>query len=102
MDQRSCFRCTWWGKVAGAAKLTGISLAPFDHAPRPDFTALSVGFGSQGRSKLRGKLFLRTFRPLGMPFCTVSVSRIATSPPISASKEPLLCRKIVFRYVKAS
>jgi hypothetical protein len=44
-------------------------LFPFDHAHCPNGTACSLGYSPPVRSKLRGKLFLRTLLLPGASFC---------------------------------
>ena len=58
-------------------------------------------FGSEVRSKVRGKLFLRNSKASCMAFGTFYRAGMATNLVDSASRALALCRKIDVRYVKA-
>jgi hypothetical protein len=72
----------------------------FDHACCPDCTACSLGLSPPMRSKLRGKLFLRTFLLPGAPCCEFRPARRADCLPVLAHERPYFAGKLLFARVR--
>ena len=64
------------------------SLFRFGRELNPGSNALSLEFGSEGRSKVRGKLFLRTSKASWMAFGTFCRLGVAANLVDSASEHP--------------
>ena len=72
------------------------ALCPFDHAFYPNYTSFALGLRPPGRSKLRCKLFLRTFLSSRAPWCTFWLAQRADFLPIAASEHPYFAGKTLF------
>jgi hypothetical protein len=62
---------------------------------------VSLKFGSEVLSEVRGKLFLRISKAFWMAFGTFCWAGMAANLVVSASRALSLCLKIDLRYVKA-
>src|SRR6266849_2975476 len=75
---------------------TQSALFPFDHALCPDCTTFLLGLRPLVCSKLRSKLFLRTFLSSGAPLCAFWPARRADFLPIVAPGQPYFAGKPPF------
>ena len=87
--------------VSVLRKRTGSSLFRCDRELPHSLAAFSPEFGSQPRSKLRGKLFLPTSEASCIAFGNLLSRHGHQTRPFSIQKVSLLYRKVALRYLKA-